>query len=190
MEGLISAARPVAFVTNLLIEMADRRRALRHSLVRATHCRVERSGRRDRAARRGVACQCQCQGQSHVRDTRTARSRCQGGHRGMQDTREARAFYLGEAGREGGCGLQKHGGARVQETRDGAAGRDFAFGEGTWARRDIGWGQCVVQVSHRRDRLVSLDYTTMDLNARRHVGLCSSFVPFNFSFVGDYYPCQ
>ena len=47
----------------------------------------------------------------------------------MQGTREARVYDVGEAGRGGGCRLQKYGDVQVQEARDGAVGRDFAFAE-------------------------------------------------------------
>src|SRR6266852_7024197 len=72
------------FATDLLIETADGVLS-GHSLVRTTHCRVERGGRCDRAAlsHRGVAVsRGMCQGQSHVQDVRMARSRCEGGVQG------------------------------------------------------------------------------------------------------------
>jgi I/LWEQ domain len=49
--------------------------------------------------------------------------------------------------------------------------RDFTFGERPGRGETSAGGNASCRVSHGRDRLMSLDYTTMDLNARRHVGL-------------------
>jgi hypothetical protein len=88
-DDLISAARPVAFATNLLIETAE------EQLIFASN----EVGRRDRAARRGVACECQGPISCPRRNNGSNRSRCQGCNRGgMQGTREARAYDLGKAG--------------------------------------------------------------------------------------------
>jgi hypothetical protein len=125
MKGLISAAaRLVAFATNLLIETADGRRALRRSLVRVTHCRVERGGRTAQLiAVSRVTCQA-VKGQSHVQGARMPRSRCEGRNLGAEGTLEFKK-------------------------RDTMEVEILYVWRGNLVLPDIGWGRCVVmQVSH------------------------------------------
>ena len=92
MEGLISAARPVAFTTNLLIK-SRQPTACSPALTRTSNSlsdsrRTSRQMKWTGATTQLVAvsrvtCQA-CQGQSHVQDARTARSRCEGCNRCVQ----------------------------------------------------------------------------------------------------------
>jgi hypothetical protein len=92
MVGLISAARPVAFTTNLLIK-SRQPTACSPALTRTSNSlsdsrRTSRQMKWTGATTQLVAvsrvtCQA-CQGQSHVQDARTARSRCEGCNRCVQ----------------------------------------------------------------------------------------------------------
>jgi hypothetical protein len=94
------------------------------------------------------------------------------------------AYDLGEAGRGGGRGLQIYGGSRAQEARDGAAGRDFAFGEGPGRGETLAGGNASCRVSQGRDRLMSLDYTTMHL---MRDDTCRSLATLGATQVTSYY---
>jgi hypothetical protein len=91
MKGLISTARPlVVFATNLLIK-SRRPTACSPALTRTSNSLSRRTSRQTRwtgattqlVAVSRVTCQA-CQGQSHVQDARTARSRCEGCNRCVQ----------------------------------------------------------------------------------------------------------
>jgi hypothetical protein len=85
--------------------------ALRHSLVRATHCRIEPGGRPDRAARRGVGCDVSVKANLMSK----TRERLEVAARGVteaasQALMKLMTYDLSEAGREGGR-AGGHGGA-------------------------------------------------------------------------------